>query len=104
MDLRIQVSDLQEDKAIKSKQIFELQDHFNLLTSSYFNLKKKLEDDFGDKYKTSADEHRNELHSEAHPNAVPTAQTSRVVNRFEEEPVCNTRDQKGQERKGKTLS
>ncbi|KAL7597760.1 hypothetical protein Lser_V15G25577 [Lactuca serriola] len=72
-------------KVIKSKQISELQDHFNLLTSSYFNLKKKLEKDSGNKYKTSADEHKIDLHSQAHLIAVPTAQTSRVVNRFTEE-------------------
>lgn len=86
-NLKIQVSDLQEDKATKSKKISKLQDHFNLLTSNYFNLKKKLEEDFGDKYKTCADEYRINLHSQAHPIALPTAQTSRVVNRFEEKPA-----------------
>ena len=43
INLKIQVSDLKEDGATKTKQISTLQAHFNLLTSSYFDLKKKLE-------------------------------------------------------------
>lgn len=70
---------------MKTKQISDLQKHFNLLTSSYFDLKKKLEEELGDKFKTSADESRINLHIQAHP-IVTSAPTSRVVNRFEEEP------------------
>ena len=85
-NLKIQVSDLQEDKALKTKQISDLQEHFNLLTSSYFDLKKKLEEELGDKFKTSADESRINLHIQAHP-IVTSAQTSHVVDRFEDEPT-----------------
>ena len=79
--------DLQYDRAIKAKQISDLQDHFNLLTSSYLDLKKKLEGHLGDKYQTSADEYMINLHTQAFPVTMPTVQTSRVVNRFDEEPT-----------------
>ena len=87
VNLKIQVSDLQDDRATKTKQISELQARFNLLTSSYFDLKKKLEEDLGAKYKTSTDEYKINLHNQAHPVAMPTVQTSRVIDRFEEDPV-----------------
>ena len=84
--LGMQVADLTKDKDLKSKQISDLQDHFNLLTSSYFELKKKLEEDLGDKYQTSADEYKINLHVQAFPVSLPTGQTSGAVNRVEDEP------------------
>lgn len=85
--LKSQVFDLQKDRTLKIKQISDLQDHFNLLTSSYFDLKKKLEEELGEKFKTFADESIINLHTQAHPISTSFACTSRVVDRFEEEPV-----------------
>ena len=82
----MQVVDLLKDKALKSKQITDLQDHFNLLTSSCFELKKKLEEDFSDKYQTSADEYKINLHTQAFPVTMPTGQTLGVVDHVEDEP------------------
>ena len=71
VDLREQLAGLKKDKKVKSKQISDLQDHFNLLTSSYFELKKKLEADFGEKYQTSVEEQRINLHVHAFPFDLP---------------------------------
>ena len=84
--LSVQVAHLLKDKVLKSKQISDLQDHFNLLTSSYFEKKKKLEEDLGDKYQTSADEYKINLHAQSFPVTMPTGQTSGVVDRVEDEP------------------
>ena len=69
-NLGVKVADLTKDKELKSKQISDLQDHYNMLTSSYCALKKKLEEDFGDKYQTSAEEYKINLHVEAFPVEV----------------------------------
>ena len=100
VDLRIQVSKLQSDKSslggqlaelkkdkkVKSKQISDLQDHFNLLTSSYFELKKKLEVDLGDRYQTTVEEQRINLHVEAFPVDLPVGQSSGTTERVTVDP------------------
>ena len=106
--LGVQVAKLTKDKKVKSKQISDLQDHFNLLTSSYFSLKKKLEEDFGDKYQTSAEEHKINLHVQAFPVDLPVGQSSSVASHADDEPpqaphVTETirRDQDEEVKKGK---
>ncbi|CAI9270423.1 unnamed protein product [Lactuca saligna] len=74
--LRVKVAELTKDKKLKSKQISDLQDHFNLLTSRYFELKKYLEEDLGDKYQTSVEERRINLHVQAFPVDLPVGQSS----------------------------
>ncbi|CAI9298380.1 unnamed protein product [Lactuca saligna] len=100
IDLRIKVSKLQydktylsgqlaefkKDKKFKSKQISDLQEHFNLLTSSYIELKKKLEADLGDKYKATAEEQRFNLHVQAFPVDVPIGQSSGTAERIAVDP------------------
>ena len=69
--LKIQVTDIEEDKTLKAKQIIDLQTHFGLLTASYFDLKRKLEQELGDKFKSSVDESRMYLPSQAPPVVPP---------------------------------
>ena len=85
--LKIQVADLGEDTTLKTNQIIDLQTHFGLLTTSYFDLKKKLEEELGDKFKSYVDESRMYMPSQAPHVVPPPVQTSRVVDRFEEEPT-----------------
>ncbi|CAI9265587.1 unnamed protein product [Lactuca saligna] len=108
--LGVQVAELKKDKKLKSKQISDLKDHFNLLTSSYFELKKKLEEDFGDKYQTSVEEQRITLHVQAFPVDVPVGQSSGTASRGDDAPplaphivetIC--RDQDEEETKGQLL-
>ncbi|KAL7589054.1 hypothetical protein Lser_V15G40640 [Lactuca serriola] len=68
-NLGVKVADLTKDKELKSKKISDLQNHFNLLTSSYVALKKKLEEDFGDTYLD-----------------LPIGQSSGVVSHANDEP------------------
>ncbi|CAI9265823.1 unnamed protein product [Lactuca saligna] len=81
-----QLAEVKRDRKVKDKQISDLQEHFNLLTSSYFELKKKLEDDFGEKYKTSVEEQRINLHMQAYPVDVPAGQPSGSAERIEVVP------------------
>ncbi|XP_023751994.1 uncharacterized protein LOC111900354 [Lactuca sativa] len=51
--LSIQMAELTEQNAAKTKQITDLHTHFVLLTGNYYDLKKNLEDKFGDEFKSS---------------------------------------------------
>ncbi|KAL7588529.1 hypothetical protein Lser_V15G41246 [Lactuca serriola] len=88
--LSIQMAELNEENAAKTKQITDLQIHFGLLTASYYDLKKKLEDKFSDEFRSSVDEPLIYLPNQDVPIA-PTStsaniRTTTIVNRFENEP------------------
>ena len=75
--LNIQVVDLLEDKYQKTKQISDLQTQFGLLTASYYDLKKKLEEEFGDKFKSSINEPRVYLPNQDAPVVPPLQEQPR---------------------------
>ncbi|CAI9288203.1 unnamed protein product [Lactuca saligna] len=108
--LGVKMAELTKDKRLKSKQISDLQDHFNLITSSYFELNKKLEEDRGDKYQTFVEERRINLHVQAFPVDLPVGQSSGTASREDDAPplaphVTETihRDQDEEVKKGKLL-
>ncbi|KAL7602938.1 hypothetical protein Lser_V15G19704 [Lactuca serriola] len=82
-----QVADHLKENAQKSKQITDLHTHFGLLTASYYDLKKTLEEEFGDKFKSSISEPKIYLPNQDAPVVPPPTKSTRVVNRFEKEPV-----------------
>ncbi|CAI9303237.1 unnamed protein product [Lactuca saligna] len=88
-ELDIQVTELRAENVNLRIQISDLQDHFNLLTSCYFELKKKLEVDLGDKYQTYVEEQRINLHVQAFLVDLPVGQSSGTVNRrVDESPLA----------------
>ena len=83
----IRVADLEADRTLKSKQISDLQTHLGTITACYFDLKKKLAEELGDKFKSSVKEFKAGQPSQDPPVDPPAKRRTRVFNRFENEPV-----------------
>lgn len=53
IQLNLRIADLEANKTLKKKQISDLQTHFSVLTTCYYDLKNKLAEELGEKFKSS---------------------------------------------------
>ncbi|CAI9282014.1 unnamed protein product [Lactuca saligna] len=92
MSLLKGLSYLEEENALKSKQISTLQVNLGALSSGYFDLKNKLIVEFGDKFKTIVEDPSATQSSQLAPTDTsssdlpddhPPTRTTTIVDRFE---------------------
>lgn len=92
-NLKIQVSELEEEIPLNSKQISSLQLNLGALTVGYYDLKNKLIAEFGDKFKSTVEDPKEAETSQYAPtntsqpdllDNTPPVRTTIIVDRFEE--------------------
>ena len=79
----IRIADVEADNALKSKKVSDLQTHLGTLTACYYDLKRKLAEELGDRFKSSVEEFRVGQSSQEPPVDSHIVRRTQVVNRFE---------------------
>ena len=90
------MAELREDNVLKTKQIADLQTQYGHLAANFLELQKKLEDKFGDEFKSNVEEPYVDPPIPDAPSvdAPTTSQPIRspiIVDRFEVDPELASR-------------